>query len=70
MFSVGYVSQRVLEVLTAVLLKIQVFWDVTLCPWLSSSRSFEGLHLQGEVQIFLDCFALKVEALRALNVGF
>jgi hypothetical protein len=28
-------------VLTAVLLTMQVFWDVTLCRWASSSRRFD-----------------------------
>lgn len=30
------------EILTEGLLKIQVFWDVTLCRWTSSSRRFQG----------------------------
>ena len=30
------------EVLTRALLKIQVFWDATLCRWASSSRRFEA----------------------------
>ena len=37
------------EVLTAVLLMIQVSWDVTLCHWAYSSQGSEGLyccHLQ------------------------
>ena len=32
------------EVLTAVLPKIQIFWDVMLC-WMSGSKCFEGLYL-------------------------
>jgi hypothetical protein len=38
------------EVLTAVLLKIDVVWDVMLCHWVSVPWHFEGLwylHLQG-----------------------
>jgi len=38
-----------LEVLTVVLLKTPVFWDVTLCHWVSSPQNFEGslcLHRQ------------------------
>jgi hypothetical protein len=31
------------EVFTALLLKIQVFWDVTPCYWVSCSQHFEGL---------------------------
>jgi hypothetical protein len=30
------------EVLTAVLLKIYVFWDVVLCCWVSGAWCFEG----------------------------
>ena len=29
------------EVLTVVLLKIQIIWDVTLCSCVSSNRNFE-----------------------------
>jgi hypothetical protein len=32
-----------LEVLTAVLLKIQVFWNELLCYWAVSSQPFVGL---------------------------
>jgi hypothetical protein len=31
------------QVLTAVLLKVHAFWDVTPCCWPSSSVHFEGL---------------------------
>jgi len=35
-----------LEVITVVLLKTPVFWDVTLCHWVSSPQNFKGcLHL-------------------------
>jgi hypothetical protein len=40
-----------LEILTAVLLKIQIFCDVMLCHWGYSSSRFKGsrcLHLQGQ----------------------
>jgi hypothetical protein len=30
------------EVLTSVVVKIKVFWDVTLCHWVNLSRRFEG----------------------------
>jgi len=30
------------EVLTALLLKLQVFWDVTRCSWVISSGRVEG----------------------------
>lgn len=39
------------EVLTVLLLKVQIIWDVMLCPWASSSWCFRGsycLHCQGE----------------------
>ena len=39
------------EVLTVLLLKVQIIWDVMLCPWASSSFCFRGsycLHCQGE----------------------
>jgi hypothetical protein len=31
-----------LEVLTVMLLKIQVFWDVILCQWINISQCFKG----------------------------
>jgi hypothetical protein len=37
------------EILTVALRRIQVFWDVMLCHWVSGVRCFEGLsclHLQ------------------------
>ena len=39
-----------IETLTAVLMKIQVFWDTALCRWVSRFRRFKGsycLHLHG-----------------------
>jgi len=39
-----------LEVLTVVFQGLQVFWAVTLCPWVIGSWSFRGpfyLHLWG-----------------------
>jgi hypothetical protein len=38
------------EILTVVLLKIQVSWVVTLCYWVGSSQHFElsCFHLQGQ----------------------
>jgi hypothetical protein len=51
------------ELFTAVFLKTQLFWDVKLCCWFSSSQHFEGtwfLQLHG--------LALKEEqTLRAKN---
>jgi len=38
------------QVLTVVLLRIQVFWDVALCCWVSGSQHLKGtwcLHRQG-----------------------
>jgi len=35
-----YLNMR-FEVLTAVMLKIQVFWDVTLCHWVSGCQCSE-----------------------------
>jgi hypothetical protein len=32
-----------LEILTAVLLRIRIFWDVMLCWWASGSHCFEGI---------------------------
>jgi hypothetical protein len=46
------VSSGIWSSLTAVLLKVQFFWDLTPCPWTISSRRFEGwqcLHLQTQV---------------------
>jgi hypothetical protein len=43
--------QQDFQVLTAVLLKVQVFWDVILCQWSSISWHFKGsqcLHLHGQ----------------------
>jgi hypothetical protein len=40
------------EVLTAVVMKSTVFWDITPCSLLKANRSFEGtcsLHLQGQL---------------------
>jgi hypothetical protein len=40
------------EVLTAVLLRTQVFWDVMLCHWANSSHCFKGLqcvYCSGEI---------------------
>ena len=45
------------EVLSAVLLKIKVLWDMTSCRWISSSRRFGGfwlLHVRGEAVLLLD----------------
>jgi hypothetical protein len=39
------------EVFTAVLLTVEVFWDVTLCRLVNGHRRFEGawcLHVQGQ----------------------
>jgi hypothetical protein len=44
-------------------LKMQVFWGMTLCHWVSSLWCFEGLqclHLQGQGDCFL---TLKMKAL-------
>ena len=65
MFSVGYVSWRFS---TAVLLKIQVFWDVTLCPWVSTSGVLKAFIFGLKFYILLDCFTLKVQILRSLDV--
>jgi hypothetical protein len=46
------------EVLTVVLLRIPIFWDVTLCCSGYNSPCFAGsqcLHLQGQAYLFLDC---------------
>lgn len=51
----------VFEVLTAVLLRIHVFWDVMLCHWASGPRHSEAsecLHLQASgspKQVIFDC---------------
>jgi hypothetical protein len=56
------------EVLTVVLLKIWVFWDVTVCHWASNSWCLEEpwcLHLQGQaVQV-----SLKMEALQSFKTS-
>jgi hypothetical protein len=55
---VGHKGRQEVLSLTAVLLKLQVFWNVTLCCWVSGSGCFEDvkfLHLQGlAVQELLD----------------
>ena len=50
LFVPGKLGLRGFKVLTAVLLKIQVCWDVTVCHRVNSSRRFElsyCFHLQG-----------------------
>jgi len=52
-----------IKILTAVLLGIQAFWNVTLCCWAKDSWRFKGscyLHLQGsrpaaQEKFFPDC---------------
>jgi hypothetical protein len=42
------------EVLTAVIMKISIFWDITQCSLLKLNRRFEGtlrLHLQGPISL-------------------
>jgi hypothetical protein len=49
-FQATTLKTTMFQVLTAVLLKTRVFWDVTLCLWMSRcSEEFESLHLQGQV---------------------
>jgi hypothetical protein len=31
------------EVVTAVFMKMHIFWDVTLCHWMSNSQCFKGV---------------------------
>lgn len=54
-----------LEFRTGVLLRIHIFWVVTLWCWMSSSHHFEGschLHRQCQtVQLVLDCLTLKMK---------
>jgi hypothetical protein len=53
------------EVLTAELLKLQVFWHVTPCRWVSSYRRFERpqrLHIPGKA-VKEDWVTLKMTAL-------
>jgi hypothetical protein len=40
--SINIVNNAIFEVPTEVLLNIQVFWNVTVCCWASSSRHFKG----------------------------
>ena len=52
------------EVLTLVLLKFQVFWDVTLCHLARSSWHFEGSQLSSSSwSSSWDSLTLKIEAL-------
>jgi hypothetical protein len=54
------------ELLSGLLLKNQVLWDVTLCHWVNTSQPFYGLYclrLQGYA-FFLDCLSLKKKAVR------
>jgi hypothetical protein len=60
-------------VLTTVLLKIQVCWNITPCPVINSNRPFEGtysLHLQDQTdrQLYLlDYLNLRIAALHVLD---
>jgi hypothetical protein len=54
------------EVLAVVLLRIQVFWNVTLCHWVSASHPFRKLccyHLQrySVHAFFMDWLPLKMK---------
>jgi hypothetical protein len=40
-FKLNRWKRETFEVLTVVLLKIQIIWDVTLCSCVSSNRNFE-----------------------------
>lgn len=54
------------KVLTPVLLRIQVLWEVMLCYRVSGSSHMKGqsaFHLEG--QAIQDCLALKMKALQA-----
>jgi len=48
-------------VFTAIFLRIQVFWNVTLCSWLRGSKVFEG--------VLRSLGPLKIKALLASNFG-
>lgn len=56
-----------LEFRTGVLLRIHIFWGVTLWCWMSSSHHFKGwshLHRQRQtVQLVFDCLTLKKKLL-------
>ena len=58
------------EVLTAVLLTIQVFWDVTSCHWVNKSPRFEGTDLHFEGHVAWRCFTRRLlfsETLKQTN---
>jgi len=52
--------------LTAVMLKLQVFWDVALCRWVNGSRWFEGTTFEtsGTIHPTIQCHIPKAMNLR------
>jgi hypothetical protein len=56
-----------LEFRTGMMLRIHIFWGVTVWCWMSNSHHFEGschLHRQWQtVQLVLDCLTLKMKLL-------
>jgi hypothetical protein len=52
------------QISTAALLIIQVFWDDTLCPWVSGSKQFKG---QGIKEEFLHLSNLEDEGTMFLS---
>lgn len=54
-----------------VLFRLQVFWDVTMCCWVSAFRGFEEscrLHLQGKVlEEVLGFLALEDEGIDSIT---
>lgn len=56
------------DILTALLLKIQVFSDVTLNYWASSSWKAKGSQL-GTSLFFLDCLTLKMKVLCSFKMS-
>jgi len=52
------------EVLTAVLLEVEIFWDVTQFHWVNSSPRFQGVISPRK---FLNCLTLRVKPLRSFE---
>lgn len=55
------------EVLTAVLLKIQVIWNVAPCCWAKSSLHFEPSQHTHFQSFFLACLTLKMKELQSFH---
>lgn len=61
-----------LEVLSAVLLTIRFFWDVTLRRWVTSVRRFDVLylrHFHGSNGLLSFCLTLKIKAKRSFETS-